>query len=108
MEKGDYVGGGIVTETPLPPDKPFAVEAVVTIPAMAGDYIAEVFVSDSPDFDTNHPSSIPVFSSGGGAPAVNVKVKATGPGTSLLNSLDPSAAWMASQLIAAPATRDTS
>jgi len=57
MEKGDYVGGGIVTETPLPPDKPFAVEAVVAIPAMAGDYIAEVFVSDSPDFDTRRATS---------------------------------------------------
>jgi hypothetical protein len=57
MEVGDYVGGGVVTETPVPPDKPFAVEAVVTIPAMAGDYIAEVFVSDSADFDERRATS---------------------------------------------------
>lgn len=57
MEVGDYVGGGVVTETSLPPDKPFAVEAVVVIPAMAGDYIAEVFVSDSPDFDERRATS---------------------------------------------------
>jgi hypothetical protein len=57
MEVGDYVGGGVVTETPLPADKPFAVEATVTVPAMAGDYIAEVFVSDSPDFDARRATS---------------------------------------------------
>ena len=57
MEVGDYAGGGVVTETPLPPDKPFAVEAVVTVPAMAGDYIAELFVSDSADFDERRATS---------------------------------------------------
>ena len=57
MEVGDYVGGGVVTETPIPPEKPFAVEAVVTIPAMAGDYIAEVFVADSADFDERRATS---------------------------------------------------
>ena len=57
MEVGDYIGGGVVTESPLPADKPFAVEAVVTIPATAGDYIAEVFVSDSPDFDERRATS---------------------------------------------------
>ena len=57
MEVGDYVGGGVVTETPLPPDQPFAVEAVVTVPAMSGDYIAEVFVSDSKDFDERRATS---------------------------------------------------
>jgi hypothetical protein len=57
MEVGDYVGGGVVTETPLPADRPFAVEAAVTVPAMAGDYIAEVFVSDSPDFDPRRATS---------------------------------------------------
>jgi hypothetical protein len=57
MEVGDYMGGGVVTESPLPADKPFAVEAVVTVPATAGDYIAEVFVSDSPDFDERRATS---------------------------------------------------
>jgi hypothetical protein len=57
MEVGDYVGGGVVMETSLPPDRPFAVEADVVIPAMAGDYIAEVFVSDSPDFDARRATS---------------------------------------------------
>lgn len=57
MEVGDYIGGGVVTETPLPPDRPFAVEAVVAVPATAGDYIAEVFVSDSPDFDERRATS---------------------------------------------------
>lgn len=57
MEVGDYVGGGVVTESPLAAATPFAVEAVVTIPAMAGDYIAEVFVSDSPEFDERRATS---------------------------------------------------
>ena len=57
MEVGDYVGGGVVTEAPLPADKPFAVEAVVVVPATAGDYIAEVFVSDSPEFDERRATS---------------------------------------------------
>ena len=57
MEVGEYVGGGVVTDAPLPPDRPFAVEAVVTIPAMAGNYIAEVFVSDSADFDERRATS---------------------------------------------------
>src|SRR3954467_12685828 len=57
MEVGDYAGGGVVTENPLPADKPFAVEAVLTVPAMAGDYIAEVFVSDSRDFDERRATS---------------------------------------------------
>jgi hypothetical protein len=57
MEVGDYVGGGVVTESPLAGDKPFAIEAVVTVPATAGDYIAEVFVSDSPDFDERRATS---------------------------------------------------
>ena len=57
MEVGDYVGGGVVTEAPLPADKPLAVEAVVAVPATAGDYIAEVFVSDSPDFDERRATS---------------------------------------------------
>jgi hypothetical protein len=57
MEVGDFVGGGVVTESPLPSDKPFAIEAVVIVPAMAGDYIAEVFVSDSRDFDERRATS---------------------------------------------------
>ena len=57
MEVGDYVGGGVVIDKPLPPGKPFAVEATVTVPAMAGDYIAEVFVSDSADFDERRATS---------------------------------------------------
>jgi hypothetical protein len=57
METGDYVGGGVVIEKPLPPNQPFAVEATVTVPAMAGDYIAEVFVSDSADFDERRATS---------------------------------------------------
>jgi hypothetical protein len=57
MEVGDYVGGGVVIDKPLPSGKPFAVEATVTVPAMTGDYIAEVFVSDSPDFDERRATS---------------------------------------------------
>ena len=50
MEKGDYIGGGVVTAKPVPPGDPFALEAVVTVPETGGDFIAEVFVSDSADF----------------------------------------------------------
>ena len=57
MEVGDYVGGGVVPDTPLPADKPFALEAVVAVPATAGDYIAEVFVSDSAEFDERRATS---------------------------------------------------
>jgi hypothetical protein len=57
MEVGDYMGGGVVTESPIPADKPLAIEAVVTVPATAGDYIAEVFVSDSADFDERRATS---------------------------------------------------
>ena len=57
MEVGDYMGGGVVTESPVPSDKPLAIEAVVTVPATAGDYIAEVFVSDSADFDERRATS---------------------------------------------------
>jgi hypothetical protein len=57
MEIGDYVGGGVVTENSLPSEKPFAIEATVAVPAMAGDYIAEVFVSDSADFDERRATS---------------------------------------------------
>jgi hypothetical protein len=57
MEVGDYMGGGVVTESPVPADKPLAIEAVVTVPATAGDYIAEVFVSDSADFDERRATS---------------------------------------------------
>src|SRR5690348_14920157 len=57
MEVGDYMGGGVVTESPIPADKPLAIEAVVTVPATAGDYIAEVFVSDSADFDDRRATS---------------------------------------------------
>ena len=50
MAQGDYIGGGVVTATPVPPGEPFALEAVVTVPETGGDFIAEVFVSDSADF----------------------------------------------------------
>jgi len=50
MAVGDYIGGGVVAEQPLPPNEPFALEAVVTVPETPGDFIAEVFVSDSADF----------------------------------------------------------
>ena len=50
MAVGDYIGGGVVVENPLPAAEPFAIEAVVTVPETPGDFIAEVFVSDSADF----------------------------------------------------------
>jgi len=50
MAAGDYIGGGVVTAQPLPADEPFAMEAVVTVPETPGDFLAEVFVSDSADF----------------------------------------------------------
>jgi hypothetical protein len=50
MAAGDYIGGGVVTAQPLPPGEPFAMEAVVTVPETPGDFLAEVFVSDSADF----------------------------------------------------------
>ena len=50
MAAGDYIGGGVVTAEPVPAAEPFALEAVVTVPETPGDFIAEVFVSDSADF----------------------------------------------------------
>jgi hypothetical protein len=50
MAVGDYIGGGVVTDRPLPAGEPFAIEAVVTVPETPGDFLAEVFVSDSADF----------------------------------------------------------
>jgi hypothetical protein len=50
MAVGDYIGGGVVTAQPLPAGEPFAMEAVVTVPETPGDFLAEVFVSDSADF----------------------------------------------------------
>ena len=50
MDPGNYIGGGVVTSEPLPAEEPFALEAVVTVPENPADFIAELFVSDSPDF----------------------------------------------------------
>jgi hypothetical protein len=50
MAQGDYIGGGVVAAQPVPAGEPFALEAVVTVPETGGDFIAEVFVSDSADF----------------------------------------------------------
>src|SRR5687767_4316302 len=50
MEQGDYIGGGVVIARPVPVGEPFALAAVVEVPETVGDFIAEVFVSDSADF----------------------------------------------------------
>jgi hypothetical protein len=50
MAQGDYIGGGVVLSKPVPAGEPFALEAVVTVPEAGGDFLAEVFVSDSADF----------------------------------------------------------
>ena len=48
---GEYVGGGIVLEDPLPAGEAFAVEALISVPEKPGDFIAELFVADGADFD---------------------------------------------------------
>ena len=50
MNPGDYIGGGVVTAEALAASEPFTLEAVVTVPETPGDFVAEVFVSDSADF----------------------------------------------------------
>src|SRR5437773_747365 len=50
MSPGDYIGGGVVTAEALAASEPFTLEAVVTVPETPGDFVAEVFVSDSADF----------------------------------------------------------
>ncbi len=57
MAAGEYVGGGVVLDEPLLPDEPFAVEALVTVPESGGDFIAEVFVADTTDFDERRATS---------------------------------------------------
>jgi hypothetical protein len=57
MKVGEYVGGGVVLDEPLMPDEPFAVEALLSVPEAGGDFIAEVFVADSTDFDERRATS---------------------------------------------------
>ena len=56
--EGVFLGGGLVTSDPLPPDRAGAVEAEVVLPAAAtGTGSAQVFVSDSSDFSPERGTS---------------------------------------------------
>lgn len=49
-ERGDYIGGGIVTAVPIPPRETFAVDAQVRARNLSDDLIPQVFITDTPDF----------------------------------------------------------
>ena len=50
VNRGDYLGGGIVAPDPIPADQPFAFQATLRVASPGQDLTPQVFVSNSPDF----------------------------------------------------------